>query len=438
MPATTSQHLRRGDLLPRILTPPPGPRSRELSRRLAEVEAPGINTLSGDAPNLLWHEARGANVLDVDGNRYLDLTAGFGVAAVGHRHPRVTAALRRQSARLVHGLGDAAGHEPRLELAGRLRELVAIDDAQTYFAVSGADAVEIALKTAFLATGRPAILAFEPAYHGLTLGALALTSRPEFRRPFTPYLHPHLRRLPFASDVSRIAAVLDRDDAPGCVLVEPIAGREGILVPPAGWLRELAALCRRRGVLLAADEIFTGLGRTGRLFACDEEGVVPDLLCCGKALGGGLPIAAVLGRRELMAGWRTPGEALHTATFVAHPLACAAALATLEVLEEEDLPNRAAGLGRELRARLDGWVGRYAVVAACRGRGLAWGVELDSARTAAELSARARGRGVLLLAGGPQGRVAQLVPPLTISERQLAVALAVIENVLDGISRPSP
>ncbi|MCP4657875.1 MAG: aminotransferase class III-fold pyridoxal phosphate-dependent enzyme, partial [bacterium] len=264
MPATTSQHLRRGDLLPRILTPPPGPRARELSRRLAEVEAPGINTLAGDAPNLLWHEARGANVLDVDGNRYLDLTAGFGVAAVGHRHPRVVAALRRQSARLVHGLGDAAGHEPRLELATRLRELAVIDDAQTYFAVSGADAVEIALKTAILATGRPAILAFEPAYHGLTLGALAVTSRPEFRRPFTPYLHPHLRRLPFGCDPRRIAAELDRGDVPGCVVVEPIAGREGILVPPAGWLRELAALCRRRRVLLAVDEIFTGLGRTGR------------------------------------------------------------------------------------------------------------------------------------------------------------------------------
>ena len=433
MPATTSQHLRRGDLLPRILTPPPGPRARELSRRLAEVEAPGINTLSGEVPNILWHEARGANVLDVDGNRYIDLTAGFGVAAVGHRHPRVVEALRRQSAKLVHGLGDAAAHEPRLELAARLRELVAIDDARTYFAVSGADAVEVALKTAILATGRPAILAFESAYHGLTLGALAVTSRSEFRRPFAPYLHPHVRRLPYGCDPQRFAAELDRDPRPGCVLVEPIAGREGILVPPAGWLRKLAAACRRRQVLLAVDEIFTGLGRTGRLFACEEEGVVPDLLCCGKALAGGLPIAAVVGHRELMAAWRRGGEALHTATFVAHPLACAAALATLEVLVDEDLPGRAARLGRELAERLDGWVGRYAAVVACCGRGLAWGVELVSAPVAAEFTARARRRGVLLLAGGPQGRIAQLVPPLTISERQLAAALALLENVLDEI-----
>ena len=165
--------LARGDLLPKILTPPPGPRAQQLSRSLARWEAPGVNTLLAGAPNVLWQEAKGANVLDVDGNRFLDLTSGFGVAAVGHRHPRVVAAVRRQSGRLLHGLGDVQAHPLRVRLADRLRRRAPVDDAQVYFAISGADAVEVAIKTALLATGRPGIIAFDPAYHGVTLGAFS-------------------------------------------------------------------------------------------------------------------------------------------------------------------------------------------------------------------------------------------------------------------------
>jgi 4-aminobutyrate aminotransferase / (S)-3-amino-2-methylpropionate transaminase / 5-aminovalerate transaminase len=423
--------LRRGDRLPEIVTPPPGPRARELCRRLGELEAPGINTLYGDAANILWQEALGANVLDVDGNRYVDLTSGFGVAAVGHRHPRVVAAIRRQSSALIHGLGDAAGHLPRLELAERLQRLAPVDEAQVYYAVTGAEAVEIAVKTALLATGRRRLLAFEPAYHGLTLGALAATSRPEFRQPFAAHLHPHLERLPYACDPGRIAAELGRGEPFAAVLVEPIVGREGVLVPPAGWLRSLADLCRERGTLLIADEIFTGGGRTGRWFAVAAEDVRPDLLCCGKGLTGGLPLAAVVGRAPLLAAWRTPGEALHTATFVANPLACAAAAAAVDVLEEDALPERARRLGEDVAARLEGWT-RFAAVAAVRGRGLLWGVELASRNLAGELVDRARRRGYLCLAGGPEGKVLQIVPPLTVRRRQLEAALDALEDLLDG------
>lgn len=416
--------------LPRIVTPPPGPRSRALSARLGELEAPGVNTLFAGQPSILWEEAHGATVRDVDGNLYLDLTSGFGVAAVGHAHPEVVRAVREQSEHLLHGLGDVHAHPKRVELAERLVRLAPVDDPQVFFSISGAEAVEIALKTAVAATGRSGIVAFEPSYHGLTLGALAVTSRPAFRAPFRALLHPQVRRLPFGCAPERIEEIL-RTGEIAAAIVEPVVGREGVLVPPPGWLAALADLCRAAGTALIADEIFTGFGRTGTLFAVEAEGVRPDLLCCGKALGGGLPIAAVVGRRALFRVWKTPGEALHTATFLANPLACAAALAVLDVLEREDLPARAARLGAVVGARCAAWRERFPeTVAAVRGRGLLWGVELASADLAKRWTREALQRGVLLLAGGPEGKVAQLVPPLTIAEEQLTAALGLLEEAL--------
>lgn len=416
---------RLGDLLPEILTPPPGPRSRELSEALRELEAPGVNTLFGGNPAILWEEARGANVRDVDGNLYIDLTSGFGVAAVGHRHPRVVEAVREQAGRLLHGLGDVHAHPLRVELARRLVEIAPVDDPQVFFAISGAEAVEIALKTALGATGRPGVLAFEPSYHGMTLGALAVTSREEFRAPFAAHLHGHVHRLPFAGGLERVEETLKRGDV-GAVIVEPIVGREGVLIPPAGWLAGLADLCHRHGALLIADEIFTGFGRTGRLFAVEHEGVRPDILCCGKALGGGLPIGAVLARRELFRSWETPGEARHTATFLANPLACAAALAVLDVIRDEDLPARAARLGAPLGERLRTWPARFPEIEEVRGRGLLWGVAFRTGDQAKKWMLDAWSQGILLLAGGPEGRVAQIVPPLTVREELLECCYALL------------
>lgn len=429
--------LETGDQLPDIRTPPPGPRSRELSRDLARFEAPGVNTLgppgaSGEpAPALVWEEALGANVLDVDGNRYVDLTAGFGAAAVGHRHPRVVAAVEEQSDRLLHGLGDVAAHPARIELARRLAALVPVDDPRLHFAVSGADAVEVAAKTAILAIRRPGVVAFEPAYHGLTLGALALSARDHFRRPFAPHLHPHVHRLRFGCDLAELDDLVARHPV-AAVVVEPVVGREGVVLPPPGWLPGVADVCRRHGALLVADEIFTGFGRTGALFAVDHDEVRPDLLCCGKALAGGLPLGGVAGRAELMAAWATGGEALHTGTFLAHPLSCAAALAVLDVLEEEGLVERARRLGTALRPRLAAWPDRFPTVTEARGRGLLWGVEMGDAEAAKETAAALLRRGVLALAGGPEGRVIQIVPPLTVTEEQLRLALDLFEATLNG------
>lgn len=447
-PGRASATAGPGDRPPKIVHPPPGPRSRALALDLARREAPGVNTLGAtpaSEPPILWDTALGANVVDVDGNRYIDLTSGFGVAAVGHRHPRVVAAIRRQAGRLLHGLGDVHAHPTRVELAGRLVRLAPVDDPRVFFAASGAEAVEIALETALGATGRPGIVAFDPSYHGLTLGALAVTSRTEFRAPFAPYLHRHVRRLAFGCQPAAVAAAIagaspaggagdntaGAESGPaGAVLVEPIVGREGVVPPPPGWLAAVARLTREHGAVLIADEIFTGFGRTGALFAVEAEGVRPDVVCCGKALGGGLPIAAVLARASLFQVWSVPGEALRTSTFLANPLACAAALAVLDTLERDRLPERAARLGERLATRLAGWADRLPAVAAVRGRGLLWGVELRSRPVTAAWVAAARRRGVLILGGGPEGRVAQLVPPLTIAEPQLAVALDLLEEAL--------
>ena len=425
--------LRRGDLLPRILLPPPGPRSRRLARRSARYEAPGINTVDPDGTTLVWREAKGANVLDVDGNRYLDFTAGFGVAAVGHRHPAVVAAIRDQAGLLVHGLADVHSHPGRSELARQLVRLAPVDDAQVFFAVSGSDAIEIALKTAFLATHRDRVLVFDPAYHGMSLGALQLTSRSAFRKPFAHTLGNRVDRLPFGCPEAELDNWLRRHPQTACVIVEPIAGREGIVLPPPGWLGELRRLCTQHHVLLVADEIFTGFGRSGRWFAVDHEGVRPDVLCCGKALGGGLQVAAMIGRRDLLSSWDRDGEALHTGTFVAHPMACAAALATLGVIRSARLPGRAARLGRLVEVRLRTWEGGFESVVATRGRGLMWGVEMADSDTAHRLTLNLLARGVIALAGGPDGRVVQLLPPLVISDSQLNAALEIVESALVDI-----
>ena len=420
--------LARGDLLPRVLAAPPGPASRHAARLLARCEAPGINTLSGGAAPIVWREARGANVLDVDGNRYLDLTGGFGVAAIGHRHPAVVRALRHQGRRLVHGLGDLHAHPARVDLARELSRRAPFPDAQVYFAVSGSDAVEIALKTAVLATGRSGIVAFEHGYHGLTLGALAATGMPRFRRPFAAHLHPRVEWLPWGKPptLRELPA-----GALAAVLVEPIQGRGGVRVPPAGWLPTVARFAAQHGALLVLDEILTGGGRTGSFWAVEQEGVAADLVCAGKALGGGLPLGLVLGRRDVLACWPDDAEPLHTGTFVAHPLACAAALAALPVLDDLVAAPQTRAVSALLESGLERLARRFpARVLGVRGRGHLWGLVLQRPGAAVELAARALGHGLILLPAGPEAEVLELLPPLVLTPRQASAALEVLDRCL--------
>ena len=417
-------------------TLPPGPSARKAAARLDAAEAPGINTLIGGATAMLWEEALGSNVLDIDGNRYLDLTAGFGVAAVGHRHPDVVSAVKRQADRLLHGLGDVYAHPARLELSERLGSLAPLREPRVYFAASGADAVEIALKTGLLYSGRPGILSFTPAYHGTTLGALQGTSRPTFRTPFTEPLENQVHRLPHGARLEQIQHLLEQQPSIGTCLVEPVIGREATRWPPPGWLAGLAAACREHNVVLAVDELFTAFGRCGEWFLSEEAGIEPDLICCGKALGGGLPIAAVLGEQEVMASWQTDGEARHTATFVAHPLACAAALATLEVIESEGLIERSQRIGSRFARRVEP-LAQHPGVVDVRGTALLWGIQLDGRERASRLSRHLLERGLIALTGGASGKVLQIAPPLVVTERQLDYAADSLIQAASGME-PQP
>jgi 4-aminobutyrate aminotransferase-like enzyme len=381
---------------------------------------------------LFWERAAGANVWDVDGNRFVDLTAGFAVANVGHAHPRVSDAVAEQSERLLHAMGDVHPAAVKVELLEALaRRFPGGGPARVLLGSSGSDAVEIALKTALLATGRAGCVAFEGGYHGLSLGALDATSRAFFRDPFRARLAgaTTFARYGDAADAAR-AARRCREPV-GAVLVEPIQGRGGERIPPPGFLLELRALCDREGWLLLLDEVYTGFGRTGRWFACEHEGVVPDLLCVAKGLSSGMPLSACIGRAELMDAWPPArGEALHTQTFLGHPPSCAAALASLAVLEEEKLIERAAELGALALNRLERRLAGRPGVLDVRGRGLLLGIECDAAERASATCARALERGVLLLASGDDGRVLSITPPLSIEREILELALDLVVESL--------
>ncbi len=419
-----------------LVTEVPGPRSRELAAQLARVEAPGVTYLGRDYP-VFWESAAGALVTDVDGNRYLDLTSAFGVAASGHTNPYVAAAVGDQAQRLIHGMGDVHPTEVRVRLLERLAEIAPGELCKSYLATSGSEAVEFALKTALLATGKPRALAFVGAYHGLSLGALEVAGIERFRQPFAPLVAERATFLPFPSAATPLDAALGevrdalaRDRAIGAVVAEPVQGRGGVIVPPPGWLRGLRALCDEHGVLLILDEIYTGFGRTGTMFACEREGVVPDLLCLGKALAGGVPLSAAVGTPRAMDAWpRSTGEALHTSTFLGNPLACAAALANLDELARLDVAGRVRAREQYLGERLQ----RLRAVPAVRdvrGLGFLWAVELGGAAFANRVVVSALARGLILLQSGTTGTSITIAPPLVVADDQLARALDLFEQTV--------
>ena len=437
----------------------PGPASRGLATRLKRVECRNVTFLSEGFP-VFWREARGWHVHDVDGNRYVDLSAGFGVSVLGHGHPDVVAAIREQAGRLVHGMGDVHPPEPKVGLLETFASLSPWPETRVTLGTGGAEAVEIALKTAALATGRPGVVAFTGAYHGLSYGALAVTDGEAFRDPFTDQLNPHVLRAPFPNPyrpppdladvprealglraLDRLRALLDTGAGSrvGAVLVEPIQGRGGHVLPPEDFLPGLAGLCRRRGLLLIADEIYTGLGRTGARFASVAAGMTPDLICVGKSGSGGLPISACLGRADVMDAWpESTGEAIHTSTFLGNPVACAAARATLEVLEASGLAARARREGERWLGSLRRLRERHQGVGDVRGRGLMVGVELvrDSASRrpdagrAVRVVREALRRGWILLAGGTDGNVLSLSPPLVTPAGVLDDAVDLLDEAL--------
>lgn len=437
-----------------IITTPPGPAARSVIAKSDLVASPSLP----HAYPLVVKRAAGCIVEDVDGNRFLDFMAGIAVCSTGHCHPRVVKAVQEQATRLLHICG-ADFYEPMyIELAHRLSKLApGAGPHRVLLLNSGAEAVEAALKLARYHTKRPYIVAFLGAFHGRTMGAISLTaSKQSYRRGFGP-LVPGIVHVPYAycyrcaynlsypscelACVDYIEDTLFARSVPpdevAAVFVEPIQGEGGYIVPPDGWFPRLRALCDRYGILLVDDEIQAGIGRTGKMFAIEHWNVAPDILCSAKALASGMPLSAMIARDEVMS-W--PYGA-HGSTYGGNPVSCAAALATLDVIEEEHLVENAARVGQYLLGRLRALAAQSSLIGDVRGLGLMIGVELVRDKETKEMAPEEAQevvqacfrRGLLLLTCGPNS--IRFSPPLIITEAEadqaceiFAAALAEVEG----------
>jgi len=399
-------------------------------RLLRDYESRNVTFINPDGSwPIVWNKACGVHVWDPAGKKYLDLTAAFGVANAGHANPAVVRAGRQQMGELLHAMGDVHPHPLKAELARELSRITferwtnGKQRGKTIFGNSGFEAVEAAIKTALVATGKKGVLAFEGGYHGLGYGALAATHRDFFRAPFRAQLAEFVEFAHFGCDERTIDSLL-AGKAIGAVLVEPVQGRAGIRVPPPEFLPMLRAACDRHGALLIVDEIFTGFGRTGRWFACEHTDTLPDLICLGKALTGGFPLSACVGRANVMDAWPpSSGEAIHTSTFLGHPVGCAMALAQIKEIRARKLPERSAQLGSVLLKQLQG-------IGPARGLGLMAGLELQDSGAATLVVKEMLKRGYILLPEGEHGNVLSFTPPLTITDAQLSSAVKALHATL--------
>jgi 4-aminobutyrate aminotransferase len=402
----------------------------------------------------------GTYIWDKTGRRYLDFTSGIGVTNTGHCHPRVVAAIREQAGRLLHLQANTAYHEPMLHLISALKEVVPSELDTYFFANSGAEAVETAVKLARAATGRTNILAFERSFHGRTVGTMSLTaSKSIYRKGYQP-LMPGVFFAPFAYCYRCPKAeanpekygfdkdcvwVLDQVDfllrsqtAPeetAAILVEPILGEGGYVVPPVRFLHGLREICNKHDILLILDEIQSGFGRTGKFFALEHFGIIPDILITAKGMASGLPMSSVISRKEIMDRWK-PGT--HGGTYGGNALSCAAGEATIRVLLEEKLVENSAHLGKILQSRLSSLMEKYDHIGDVRGLGLMVGVEFVSPggripdrEKAKAIQKRCLDEGLILLTCGTDDNIIRWIPPLVIDEDQLDEALSIFEQSLE-------
>ncbi len=430
----------------------PGPRARALIARDADVISPSYTR---SYPFVMDH-GEGYLVWDVDGNRYLDFAAGIAVCATGHSHPAVVSAIKEQADKFLHMSGTDFYYPQQVALAERLAEITpGAGPKRAFFTNSGTESVEAAMKLARYATGRPRIVAFTGAFHGRTLGSLSLTaSKVVHRRGFGP-LVPDVHHVPYGycyrcpynlvypdCDIACVAEIerslFTREVPPdevAAVFVEPIQGEGGYVVPPDGWLQQLRELCDRHGILLVADEVQSGMGRTGKWFAVDHWGVVPDIVCIAKGIASGLPLGAIVAPQQLM-DW-PPGA--HASTFGGNPVACQAALVTIDLLDK-GLMDNAAELGEVMMQQLQGMARRYPIIGDVRGRGLMVGVELiEDAQTknpAHDLRDRiveaCYKRGLLVLGAG--FNVLRFTPPLVVDRAGVDKALRIFEEALRSVA----
>jgi 4-aminobutyrate aminotransferase/(S)-3-amino-2-methylpropionate transaminase len=425
-----------------VQTEIPGPQSRRLMERRKAAIPAGVGTTLG----VFVTRAAGGIIEDVDGNRLIDLASGISVTNVGNSAPRVVAAVHEQVERFTHTCFQVTPYLGYVEVCERLNELTPGDhEKRTFLVNSGAEAVENAVKVARYATGRSGVVAFDHGFHGRTLLGLSLTGKAmPYKQGFGPFA-PEVYRAPYSDPFRGTGTLAETIDVietmvgaaqVACVVVEPIAGEGGFVVPEPGWLAGLAQWCRANGVVFVADEIQSGFGRTGAWFACEHEGVVPDIVTTAKSLGGGLPIAAVIGRADLMDKVHPGGLG---GTFGGNPLACAAALAAIDTIESDGLLERARRIGAVMSERLQSMAASSPVVGDARGRGAMVAIELvgpdgitpDKAATA-RVAAACHAQGVLVLSAGTYGNVLRLLPPLVIPDDLLVEGLDILEAALSA------
>jgi 4-aminobutyrate aminotransferase/(S)-3-amino-2-methylpropionate transaminase len=422
----------------------PGPRSREIIERKERVVA---GPLSLTFP-IVIERGEGARLTDVDGNTFIDFTGGVGCLNVGHSNPRVVEAAQEQLERFSHTDFTIVPYEVYVRLAERLCELAPIASPKAAFFNAGTEAVENAIKFARSFTGRPAVIGFEGGFHGRTLLSLSLTSKTHpYKAGLGPFA-PEVYRVPFPNDyrgpsAADALAVLERAlvtqvaaETVAAIVVEPVQGEGGFVVAPKEFLEGVRRLCDEHGIVMVVDEVQTGFSRTGKLFAIEHYGIEPDLITIAKSIAMGVPLSGVIGKPEIM---DAPGDSAIGGTYVGNPVAQAAALAVLDVIEEEDLNGRAAAVGDQMRERMETWQGRFPQIGDVRGLGAMLAIELvedtESKQPAPELASRiveeAAKRGLLLLKSGIYSNCIRVLTPLTLSDAELDEALAVWEESLE-------
>lgn len=437
----------------------PGPQSRSLFARRAGAVPRGVPAVT----SIAVAEADGAVITDVDGNRLIDFGGGIGVVNTGHRHPEVVEAVRKQLDRYAHVCFPVSTYEPYVELAERLNQITpGTHPKRTFLVNSGAEAVENAVKVARHYTGRPAVVCFEHGFHGRTNLAMALTSKVvPYKKGFGPFA-PEVYRIPYPycyrcgmagkrasgeattccmADSSRLeqmfSSIVDPESV-AAIVMELQLGEGGFVPAPQEFVSVLAGFARDHGILFIADEIQTGFGRTGKLFASEHYGLVPDIIVTAKSLAGGFPLAAVTGRADVMEAPQVGGLG---GTYGGNPLACAAALAVLQVMESEVIPGQAVQMGELIRARFCHWAARHPCIGDVRGLGAMIAMELVTDRTSRapdptltrRLLTAALERGLILLSCGTYGNVVRVLAPLTTPEAIVGEGLDVMEQALEAV-----
>jgi len=440
----------------KVLTALPGPKSKQVLERAERYVASAFKVL---APVIIDH-GEGALVTDIDGNTYIDFTGGIGTLNVGHHHPQVTRALHEQIDRFLHTDFTVIPYESLVDLAEKLGKKVPVEQpVKCAFFNSGAEAVENAVKIAKVYSKKSAMIAFEGGFHGRTLMAMSLTSKSKpYKQGFGPFA-PEVYRVPYAycyrcplkssypeceigcADLlQRTFDLFIPPDDTAAVIIEPVQGEGGFVAPPVEYLARIAEICKKNGVLLIMDEIQTGFGRTGRMFASEHSNVKPDLVTMAKSIAAGIPLSAVAGRAEVMDG---PGDSRIGGTYVGNPVGCVAALQVLDIIEKENLPAKADRLGGQILARLQEMKEKHPLIGDARGRGLMVAIELvkdrktkePAAKEASMVLMRCMQKGVIPLKCGLYGNVVRMLASLVITDDQANEGLDLLDQAIGEVEK---